>query len=94
MSIKFGTNNLKILLYLPRQISNFFQIVKLKISQIIKIKIKLKKKFSKNLNSIQKDSLELHKANECLKKQCFELEYEESIIDNLLEIVDFMDKIV
>lgn len=53
----------------------------------------LKKNFCDEEKTMIKDSLELHKANECLKKQCFELEYEESIIDNLLEIVDFMDKI-
>ncbi len=29
-----------------------------------------------------------------MKKTCFELEYEETIIDNLLELVKFMDTIV
>ena len=46
------------------------------------------------LNILKRDVVEFYKANEILKKTCFELEYEEAMIDNLLELVKFMDAIV
>lgn len=37
---------------------------------------------------------EIYKANEILKKNCSELELEEKFVDNLLELVNFMDNFV
>ena len=37
---------------------------------------------------------EIHKARETLKKQCSELEYEEKFLDNLLELLKFMETFV
>lgn len=38
--------------------------------------------------------MDLFKTNEILKKTCFDLEYEEEIVDNFLELVEIMDLIV
>jgi len=54
---------------------------------------RFKKRFSDEEEIMMKDALELFKANETLKKQCSEIEYEESIIDSLLELVEFIDAI-
>ena len=43
---------------------------------------------------IKRDIFEIHKANETLKKNCSELEYEEKLIDNLIELVKFIDSFV
>ena len=37
---------------------------------------------------------EIYKANETLKKNCSELELEEKFVDNLLELVHFMENFV
>jgi len=60
---------------------------------ILTVKETTKKSFKDEEETILKDVVEFYKANEILKKTCFELEYEEAMIDNLLELVKFMDAI-
>jgi len=54
----------------------------------------LKKNFALEEEIRIKDGLDLFKANETLKKQCSDLRNEEETLDKLMDIVDFIEKIV
>lgn len=55
------------------------------------MKENIKKCFRDEEENAMREMFEIHKANETLKKNCSELEFEEKFVDNLLELVKFMD---
>ncbi|RNA39114.1 hypothetical protein BpHYR1_040935 [Brachionus plicatilis] len=55
------------------------------------MKENIKKNFREEEENAMKEMFEIYKANETLKKNCSELELEEKFVDNLLEMVQFMD---
>ncbi|CAF0845174.1 unnamed protein product [Brachionus calyciflorus] len=55
------------------------------------MKENIKKCFRDEEENAMREMFEIHKANESLKKSCSELEFEEKFVDNLLELVKFMD---
>lgn len=53
----------------------------------------LKKNFAEDEKTMMKDALELFKAESTLKQQVFDMENEDKVLDELIDLVDFMDKI-